>query len=241
MPHSIKKLVIVIPTLNEAGNVSKIIPHLLEDPHITSVIVVDDHSTDSTVREVREIQKQTPRLHLIERKQTKSFAQSYKEGFDYALNLGAEAIVQMDADGSHDYRDIAKIYNALREYDVVVGSRYTKKGEIEGWNFQRKMISRLGNLYARSILQISIRDLTGGFNGWRKETLQKILQEEITFDGYFFQIWLKWQALKNNYSMIEVPITFRDRIIGASKFKSSIIKEGLVNVLKMRFATQTKK
>lgn len=241
MAYSIEKLAIVIPTLNEAGNINTLLPHLLEDLHITSIIVVDDHSTDSTIQEVKKIQTQTPRLHLIERTRTKSFAQSYKEGFDYALNLGAGAIIQMDADGSHAPQDIAKIYDALKEYDVVVGSRYIKEGRIEGWNFRRKMISQLGNLYARNILGIPVRDLTGGFNGWRREVLEKILQEEITFDGYFFQIWLKWQARKNNYSIIEVPITFQDRTIGTSKFKSSIIKEGLVNVFKMKFATKTEK
>jgi dolichol-phosphate mannosyltransferase len=228
-------LAIVIPTLNEQGNIGGLLSRLLANQNVGWIVVVDDGSNDGTVKEVRAVQEKDGRVLLVERQNSPSFSGSYLEGFTQALRLGAQKIVQMDADGSHQVADLDRLLVALEKSDLVIGSRYTKNGRLEGWTFWRRLVSRIGNQYARLILGATIRDLTSGFNGWRAEALKKVLTEELVFDGYVFQIWLKYSAINQGCSVVEVPIVFRDRKIGISKFSSLIIVESLIGVWKMRF------
>lgn len=224
---------IVIPTLNERENIREILTALMQNNPLSWIVIVDDSSTDGTPAIIKKIQKHDNRIHLIERVGEKSFAKFYIDGFTYALLLGAASIVQMDADGSHDPKDVNKLLQALEEYDFVIGSRYIQGGKIEHWGLLRRFLSLVGNLYTRLILGIQIADFTSGYNAWRAATLRKIDFGNTSCNSYVFQIWLKWKAFCNNAQWKEIPITFTERRHGVSKFHMGIVLESMKEVIKM--------
>lgn len=230
-----EKVLIIVPTYNEKENIVLLIPEIkkvLPDAHI---LVVDDSSPDGTADRVREMQsKWSDSLFLIIRDVKDGLAGAYLRGFTYCLNKKYDIIIEMDADGSHDPSHLPAMILESKNYDYVLGSRYVQGGGVENWNFIRKFISKGGSLYSRILLGSSIKDLTGGFNLWRSETLLGIGPEKIISRGYLFQVELKIRAYKLGFKYKEIPIIFKDREFGVSKMSSRIFVEALFKIWKLK-------
>ncbi|MBF0442565.1 MAG: polyprenol monophosphomannose synthase [Oligoflexales bacterium] len=230
-----QKNLVVIPTYNEFGNIKELFDKInsyLPDIHI---LVVDDNSRDGTSELVKRYVASNPeRIHLIQRSGKLGLASAYITGFKWALERGYDTITEMDADLSHDPYVLTRITECLKSEYVVIGSRYVDGGGTVNWSFIRKMISRFGSLYARLILGMKTRDLTGGFNGWRREVLEAVDLDTIKSEGYSFQIELKYRAHKKGYKIKEIPIIFSDRRVGESKMSSRIVLEAMYRVWGLR-------
>ncbi len=219
---------IVIPTYNEKDNISAMIHSLAALPtENLNILIIDDNSPDGTAEIVRTLQKNHSRLHLVVREKKAGLGQAYIHGFTHALEHGATAIVQMDADFSHDPQDIPRLLDHLKEHDVVIGSRYSHGISVINWPLRRLLISIAGNVYARSITGLPYKDVTGGFKAWRATTLTDIEVNSIEANGYSFQIITTFRAWKQDKKIVEVPITFTERREGQSKMNNSIIKEAI--------------
>lgn len=229
-----KKLVI-IPTYNEIENMKSLLPALLSLPEKFDILVVDDSSPDNTSGYVFDFGKTEPRVHLLLREKKSGLGKAYIAGFEWGLQRGYEALVEMDADFSHRPEDLVKILQKLETDDVVVGSRYVPGGATVNWGLIRKLISRGGGIYSRLILGYPVQDWTGGFNGWRAQVLKDIKLQEIQSNGYSFQIELKYKAQKKGYKVTEVPIVFEDRRVGQSKMSLKIVLEAFYKVWMIRF------
>lgn len=229
------RTLICIPTYNEKENITQIVPAVFAQNLAVDVLVIDDNSPDGTATLVQEMQKKFPGLNLLSRPGKEGLGRAYIAGFNWGMAHGYDAIVEMDADFSHRPQDLAPLLQALEKTDFVIGSRYVKGGGTLNWTLMRKIISRGGGIYARWILGYPINDWTGGFNGWKVETLKKIFLENVKSNGYSFQIELKYKALKAGCRGFESPILFEDRRVGQSKMSSKIVFEALVRVWTMRF------
>ncbi|MCC2678157.1 MAG: hypothetical protein K0R29_733 [Pseudobdellovibrio sp.] len=229
-----KKLVI-IPTYNEIENMKSLLPALLSLPEKFDILVVDDSSPDNTAGYVFDFGKTETRVHLLLREKKSGLGKAYIAGFEWGLQRGYEALVEMDADFSHRPEDLVKILQKLETDDVVVGSRYIAGGATVNWGLIRKLISRGGGVYSRLILGYPVQDWTGGFNGWRAQVLRDIKLSEIQSNGYSFQIELKYKAQKCGYKVTEVPIVFEDRRVGQSKMSLKIVLEAFYKVWMIRF------
>jgi dolichol-phosphate mannosyltransferase len=225
---------IVVPTYNERENIASLIPAILQATPDVEILVVDDNSPDGTASVVRELQERFPQVHLLLRQGKEGLGKAYLAGFRWGLENGYEALVQMDADFSHRPEDLKRLLEALPEVDFVMGSRWVKGGETVNWGLGRKLISRGGSFYARQILRFPVRDWTGGFNGWKSQTLIKLGLDSVRSEGYSFQIELKYRALKLGFRGKEVPIIFEDRRVGQSKMSSRIVFEALYRVWGLR-------
>ncbi|MCL1994467.1 MAG: glycosyltransferase family 2 protein [Spirochaetes bacterium] len=230
------KTLIIIITYNEIENIPLLIPQLFETiPPNVDVLVVDDSSPDGTGAAVEELAKKYPgRLHLFTRPVKEGTAKAYLAGFRWGMEKNYDAYLQFDGDFSHNPKYIAAMLEEIKTHDVVVGSRYIKGGHIEDWTLQRKIISRGGSLYSRIILSCPVKDLTGGYNMWRKTALEKINLDGIISKSYSLQIELKYKAFCAGCSIKEVPITFTDRERGVSKISNNTLLEALVNVWKIK-------
>jgi len=228
------KTLVIIPTYNERENIAAIIPAVLQAAPSVEILVVDDNSPDGTQDIVRSLQAQEPRIHLLSRRGKEGLGKAYIAGFNWGLERGYEALVQMDADFSHRPKDLVELLKALPAADFVMGSRWVPEGQTVNWGLGRKVISRGGSFYARQILGFPVRDWTGGFNAWKAQTLKKIGLDSVRSEGYSFQIELKYRALKLGCHGVEVPITFEDRRVGQSKMSSRIVVEALLRVWSMR-------
>ena len=229
---------VVVPTFNEGEVIHAVARRVLENQIVSWLIVVDDSSTDDTIEVVKALERQDPRVRLLVRRGKKrSFAKSYVEGFRYALDLGADTLIQMDGDGSHDAGDIPRIIDALRTTDVVVCSRYTAGGRNEMTSTLRHFLSYMGSRFSEAALSVPIRDMTGGFNGWNADVIRKMRFEENRLEGFGFQVWLKNKAYASGAKLAELPIVFKERECGRSKFRFSMALEVLLEVIKMRSET----
>lgn len=227
---------VVIPTYNERDNIERLIRELfalLIDN--VSVCIVDDSSPDGTGDIVKRLMKEFPHLHLETREKKSGLGRAYVHGFSFALEHGADAIVQMDADFSHDPKDILVLLKSLTDADLVVGSRYVNGISVVNWPLRRLLISLGGNWYARLITGIPIQDATGGFKAWRAQTLQDIDFKTVDANGYGFQIVMNYRTWSKKKQINEVPIVFTERRDGQSKMSSAIIREALVLVWRLRF------
>lgn len=231
------KTLIIIPTFNEELNIKNIIERIYENlkGREFSILVVDDNSKDSTADIVKNLQNYKTNLYLLERGGKYGLASAYIDGFKYGADLGYKAFVQMDADFSHNPEYLPIFLDKLEENDVVIGSRNIEGGTTLGWGFLRNLISKGGSLYSRLILGCPIRDLTGGYNGWRLDILNKIGLNNIISKGFSFQIEMKYRAYKASARILEFPIVFEDRKFGKSKMSKRIFFEALFNVIKIRF------
>lgn len=234
------KLTIVLPTYNEAENLPRIVPTLLDlaIPHVDiSVLIVDDNSPDGTGELADELAAEFPRrVRVLHRQEKNGLGQAYIEGFSLALQDEADAILQMDADFSHQPHYIPQMINALNGCDFVVGSRFSKGGRVdEHWAWWRKLLSWFANsVYVRLILRTPIRDATGGFKLWRRETLQGMdIVNRIRSNGYVFQVEMNYVALKLGYQAVEIPIYFPDRTEGESKMSFHIQYEAAARVFQV--------
>lgn len=226
----------IIPTYNEKDNISRLIEALFHFQYEDfTVLVVDDNSPDGTGEEVEKLRGTHPTLQIIHRREKLGLGTAYVEGFQKALTEGAERIIQMDADWSHDPKYIPLILEALKEADLVLGSRYIPGGGIENWSAVRKAISRFGNLYARAILRVSVKDLTGGFKCYRRKALEAIGLDGLSSVGYNFQIETTYKAYKKGFRVREIPIVFTERKLGQSKFNIRIILESFWKVIKLAY------
>ncbi len=225
---------VVIPTYNEAENISRILLTVTREVPQVDVLVVDDSSPDGTADIVKQFSRHTPRVHLLSRPKKDGLAGAYITGFQWGLDRNYQFFISMDADFSHQPLDLLRIIKELEKSDVVVGGRYIEGGAITGWGVTRQFISRGGNTYARLVLRMPLRDLTGGFNGWRRTTLQTIDVQSIRSKGYAFQVEMKYRAYKAGSTLTEIPIHFANREVGISKMSGTIFWEAAFRVLEMR-------
>ncbi len=218
------KITIVLPTYNEAENLPGLVSALFMLPLDLSILVVDDNSPDGTARIAEDLGKSNPgRLQVLKRPGKMGLRSAYIEGFQRAFDLGAEAVVQMDADFSHDPAVLVEMARQIQSHDVVVGSRYTPGGSVDkNWPAWRKFLSAFGNTYARAILRFPLRDVTTGYRMWRREALQSMPLDRIRSNGYIFLVEMAYVAYLMGYKIVEVPIHFEDRRFGKSKMSLKI-------------------
>ncbi|MBI3316933.1 MAG: polyprenol monophosphomannose synthase [Candidatus Omnitrophica bacterium] len=229
------KILIVIPTYNEKQNVERLTARLLNMNALIEVLVVDDNSPDGTGDLVEQLSKKFSRIHLLRRAKKLGLGTAYIAGFQWALARDYVYIFEMDADLSHRPRYIPKFLKALKEYDLVIGSRWIPGGKLANWPWRRVFLSRLANIYSQFVLGVPIYDLTGGFIAYRRKVLETIGLDTIRCDGYSFQIEMKMRALEQGYKLKEIPITFTDRKAGDSKISRRIVWEAFWLVLKIKF------
>jgi len=228
--------VIIIPTYNEIENIEKMTRKVMSLEKDFHVLYVDDSSPDGTAEAVRKLQQEFPgRIHLEERQGKLGLGTAYIHGFKWSIAKKYDFIFEMDCDFSHNPNDLIRLYQACVDgADVSIGSRYCKGGKVSNWPLKRVLMSYFASVYVRMILWIGIKDTTAGFKCYRREVLEKINLDGVTFKGYAFQICMKYAAKKHGYKITEVPITFIDREFGQSKMNTGIFKEAFVGVWKMR-------
>jgi dolichol-phosphate mannosyltransferase len=235
---------VVIPTYNEAANVEGIVrataaelERLVPDAH--RVLIVDDNSPDGTGAIADRLADSLPAVEVLHRQVKTGLGHAYLAGFARALSGDAELVIEMDADFSHDPRYLEALLTAARDADLVLGSRYVAGGGVEDWGIVRRMISRGGCLYARTILGVGVHDLTGGFKCIHRRVLETIQLETIRAEGYVFQIEVTYRALLAGFRVTEVPIVFRDRSVGTSKMSARIAAEAMWAVPFLRHRAPT--
>ncbi|MCE2712849.1 MAG: polyprenol monophosphomannose synthase [Cryomorphaceae bacterium] len=227
--------VVIIPTYNEIENVERMIRKVMT-LNMFHVLIVDDHSPDGTAALVERLKSEFPdQLFLEKRKGKLGLGTAYIHGFKWALEQGYEYIFEMDCDFSHNPDDLLRLREAcVNGADVSIGSRYCTGGNVKNWPLKRILMSYFASVYVRLILWINIRDTTAGFKCYRRKVLENIRLDAITFKGYAFQICMKYAAIRKGYKVVEVPITFVDRLYGQSKMSTGIFKEAFIGVWKMR-------
>jgi dolichol-phosphate mannosyltransferase len=227
---------VILPTYNEAENVRGISAAILEALPGSTLLVVDDSSPDGTGLIADELAALNPRIRVHHRPAKQGLGRAYLDGFGVAIDGGAETVIQMDADWSHDPAVLPSLIEPVvrGRADLVIGSRYTPGGGVVDWGLGRRMISRGGSLFAKSVLRLRPNDLTGGFKAWRRTTLEAIPFDGVHAGGYVFQIEMTFRASRAGARIAEVPITFRDRRVGQSKMSRRIVVEALVVVVTLR-------
>ncbi len=230
---------LIIPTYNEASNLEQIvrasIPELeraVPDRH--RILVVDDNSPDGTGAIADRLAQEIPTVEVLHRTRKDGLGQAYLAGFGHALRNGADRVIEMDADFSHDPRYLPALIAAADQADLVLGSRYVAGGGVRDWGLIRRLISRGGGVYARLILGVQVHDLTGGFKCIRREVLEAIDLGSIRAEGYVFQIEVTYRAILAGFTVREVPIVFGDRVAGKSKMSSRIALEAMLSVPTLR-------
>ena len=231
--------VVIIPTYNEKENITITIDKISILKTKFDIIVVDDNSPDKTgeiVKKIIESKKYNFNIYLLERSNKKGLGSAYIEGFNYAISKKYSYIFQLDADGSHNPKDLEILQNQIskNKIDVVIGSRYIKGITVVNWPIERVLLSYFANRYVNLVTGIKVKDTTGGFNGYSLFALKSILKYNIMFEGYAFQIQLKFIATKLNFIIKEIPIIFKDRIRGKSKMSFSIFGEAIFGIIKMK-------
>jgi dolichol-phosphate mannosyltransferase len=228
---------VVLPTYNEADNLPGIAAAILEALPAAVLLVVDDSSPDGTGDLAERLASEDPRIRVRHRPGKQGLGRAYLDGFRDALGGGAEIVVQMDADWSHDPEVLPELVAPVAEdrADLVIGSRYTRGGGVEDWGLLRRLISRGGSVFARVVLGLGPHDLTGGFKAWRAATLAGVPFDGVRAGGYVFQIEMTYRASRLGARVAEVPITFRDRRAGQSKMSRRIIVEALLVVIGLRW------
>lgn len=227
---------VVVPTYNERDNLEPIAAAILAALPEASLLVVDDASPDGTGELADTIAAREARVWVLHRARKEGLGVAYRDAFRWVLERPeARAVVQMDADFSHDPAALPRLLAPLmRDADLVLGTRYMRGGGTVGWPWYRKLISRAGTLFARTVLLLPYRDLTGGFKAWRRELLDAIRLRETSGSGYGFQVETTWWAHRRGARIVQVPIVFRERVAGASKMTGGIVREALVLVLRLR-------
>jgi dolichol-phosphate mannosyltransferase len=230
------KLLITVPTYNEAQNIVLFIKTVFENiPKEAEILIIDDNSPDGTASLVEQLIQSFPlRLHLLNRSHKQGLALAYLAAFEWGLSRNYDVFLQMDADFSHNPKYIPIMLAEIDKYDVVIGSRNIKGGGVEGWSMLRKLVSKGGSLYSRIVLGCPINDFTGGFNLWKKSALLNIDLQKIISKGYSFQVEMKYKAYCKGCLTKEVPILFSDRKLGKSKMSQGIFFEALINIWKIR-------
>jgi dolichol-phosphate mannosyltransferase len=223
---------VCLPTYNERENLERMVRALGE--HGVSVLVIDDNSPDGTGELADQLAHELPHVEVLHRERKEGLGPAYLAGFERALADGAELILEMDCDFSHDPSDVPRLIAAAEDADLALGSRYVPGGAVRNWGLIRRAISAGGSLYARLLLGVGVRDLTGGFKCYRRAVLETIDVDAISSRGYAFQIETTYRALRAGFRIVEVPITFVDREQGGSKMSKGIVLEGFWKVPVLR-------
>jgi len=223
-------VVVIIPTYNESENLEDIVSRTRRAVPAAHILVVDDNSPDGTGDLAEKLALTDEHVHVLHRTQKAGLGAAYLAGFDWALDRGYGAMVEMDADGSHDPAELPRLLGALANADLVVGSRWVRGGTVRNWPRSREILSRAGNAYARIMLRLSVHDATGGYRAYRAATLRQIGLREVKSQGYCFQIDLTVRTVRSGLTVAEVPITFTERARGTSKMSRAIVAEALWRV-----------
>ncbi len=235
MPEATTRPALVcLPTYDERENVEPVTRAILAATTEVDVLVIDDGSPDGTGEVADAIAAREPRVHVLHRRAKEGLGRAYLAGFAWALARGYRLVLEMDADFSHDPRYLPRMLALAGEADLVLGSRYVPGGGTVHWGLVRKLLSRGGSLYARTILGLPVRDLTGGFKCFRREVLEAIDLATVQCSGYAFQIELTYRAFRKGFRVVETPIVFEDRRVGASKMSRRIVLEAIRKVWSIR-------
>ena len=225
------KALVIVPTYNERESIQEVARRLFgAAPDSLELLVIDDGSPDGTAAVVKEMGAGDPRIHLLERSGKQGLGTAYVTGFKWALERGYDAVVEMDADLSHDPGDVPRLLQRLPESDLVVGSRYVPGGKVENWSRVRRALSAGGNLYARMWLGFRVHDSTSGFRAYTTAALRALDLESLRSEGYSFQIEMTRRVHKAGGRIVEVPITFVERVQGQSKMSRAIVVEAMLRV-----------
>lgn len=228
---------VIIPTYNEKENIASIIRAVFSQKKAFDILIVDDNSPDGTAKIVTQLQKEfSSSLFLENRKEKNGLGTAYIHGFKWALQKGYDYIIEMDADFSHNPKDLNRLYRACvkEEADVAIGSRYSQGVNVVNWPMKRVLLSYFASKYVRFITRIPVCDTTAGFVCYRRRVLETIQLDKINFVGYAFQIEMKFKAWKHKFNIKEVSVVFTDRTLGESKMSGNIVYEALFGVIKMR-------
>jgi dolichol-phosphate mannosyltransferase len=223
---------VCLPTYNERENLERMVRALGE--HGVSVLVIDDNSPDGTGELADRLAQELAYVSVLHRPRKEGLGPAYLDGFRHVLAGGAELILEMDCDFSHDPGDVPRLIAAAERADVVLGSRYVEGGSVRNWGLLRRLVSAGGSVYARAILGVDIRDLTAGFRCYRRAVLETVDLDAITSRGYAFQIEMTYRALRSGFRVLEIPITFVDREQGGSKMSKAIFVEAIWKVPALR-------
>jgi dolichol-phosphate mannosyltransferase len=223
-------VVVVVPTYNERENLDSVVGHVRDAVPDADLLIVDDNSPDGTGELADKLAARDAHVHVMHRAGKSGLGAAYIAGFKWALDRGYGAIVEMDADGSHQPEDLPKLLAALDRADLVVGSRWIPGGKIVNWPKNREILSRAANIYVRLMLGIKVRDATGGYRAYRASTLRQFALDQVVSQGYCFQVDLTLRTLAAGLKVTEVPITFVEREHGASKMSNAIVREAFVRV-----------
>lgn len=226
--------VVLLPTYNERENLPKIVPAILKAAPV-DIMILDDNSPDGTGAIADALAKDNDRVQVVHRKKKAGLAAAYIDGFKRALQQRYSYILEMDADFSHPPQHLPEMLRLAQKHDVVLGSRWIKGGGTKNWPLHRQFISRFGSLYARTLLGVSVRDLTGGFKCFRRQVLEQINLNQVQTTGYAFQIEMTYRALRKGFRVVESPIIFLERKHGLSKMSRRIIVEAMLKVPRIRF------
>ena len=232
---------VVIPTYNERENIGRLIPEILKQYPGIEVLVVDDNSPDDTGLLVDSLAVADSRIHVLHRSGKLGLGSAYREGFRYALERGAEYIVEMDADFSHDPGGLPVFFEKMRDYDVVIGSRYMNGVSVVNWPIRRLILSYCASVYTRIITGLDLHDCTSGFKCFRRSVLEAIDLETVRSDGYSFQIEMNYRCMELGFRLGEAPIIFIDRHAGSSKMSKRIVREAIIMVWKLKVGTLLRK
>jgi dolichol-phosphate mannosyltransferase len=224
------RTLVIVPTYNERENVERVVSRVRAAIPSVDVLVVDDDSPDGTGKLADQLAAADPQVHVLHRDQKDGLGRAYLAGFAWGLARGYDALVEMDADGSHQPEQLHRLLQALADADLVLGSRWVAGGGVRNWPWHRELLSRGGSLYARTMLGLPIRDVTGGYRAFRRSALERLDLGGVASAGYCFQVDLATRAVRAGLRVVEVPITFVERELGESKMSGDIVREALIRI-----------
>lgn len=235
MEHKLERALVVVPTYNERENLTGLVPQILEQDPRLDILIIDDASPDGTGELADRLAAHEPRLHVLHREGKLGLGTAYIAGFRWALERDYDAVFEMDADFSHDPAHLPQFLAALREFDVVLGSRYLHgRVTVVNWPMPRLMLSYAANIYARWVTGLPVSDATGGYKCFRRRVLEEVRLDRIGSEGYSFQIEINLRAWRKGFTLGEIPIVFADRNIGESKMSKRIVVEAVWRVWVLR-------
>lgn len=230
-----KKTLVIIPTYDERTNIQNMIHSIIELLPEINILVVDDNSPDGTGDYVKELSEKDDRINVLQREGKMGLGTAYVDGFKYMLKNGYDYAIQMDADFSHDPKELPVFLNKIEHHDLLIGSRYIQGVNVINWPMKRLLLSYFANIYTKVITGMPVKDATGGFKCFKRKVLESINLDNIKSNGYAFQIEMNFKTYKNGFNIKEIPIIFMDRVEGTSKMSKKIVREAVTMVWKLRF------